>query len=435
MQNIFKTLLFITISSISVIADSNISSEDSTATLEFSVVGDIMCHSTQFKFAEVAKDSFNFKPVYREIKKYLDNSDVVIGNLETVIEVDSLKYAGYPVFNTPKDFLEGLKYAGFDILSTANNHAFDIRERGVKSTIEHIKNYNLKNVGTHLSNSERDSVRIFEQNNIKFALLSYTYGVNLYKIPLGKEYLVNFINEELIKNDIKNHRDAGAELIIIFFHFGTEYAAEANRYQIDIVNKSISFGADIILGAHPHSLQPIEYFKTEDGNVDSGFVAYSLGNFISNQRWRYSDGGAILNFSIQKNNINNSVKITGVRYLPIWVYKGYTKNGAEYIILPSEIALQDSSKKYLSDEDLALMKECYFDTQMILESKSDKVKIDSIEKSNFRKLKKEYFANRYFIDRIPILKYDFRGQNVYKDTLEFIDVDLLYEFEISDYNQ
>ena len=429
---ILKTFLFITISSIPIIADNNFSLEDSLTTLEFSVVGDIMCHSTQFRFAEVTKDSFDFKPVYREIKKYLDNSDVVIGNLETVIEVDTLKYSGYPVFNTPKDFLEGLKYAGFDFLSTANNHAFDIRERGVKSTINHINNFNLKSVGTYLSNSERDSARIHEQNGIKFALLSYTYGVNLYKIPEEKEYLVNLINEELIKSDIKNHRNAGAELVLLFFHFGTEYATDADRYQMDIVEKSISYGADIILGAHPHTLQPIEYFKTENGKIDSGFVAYSMGNFISNQRWRYSDGGAILNFSIQKNYSENSVKLIGVRYLPIWVYKGYTQLGSEYVILPSEIALQDSNKNYLTNEDLDLMRECYFDTQALLESKSENVKMDSFAKSSHRKLKREYFANKYFSDRIPILKYDFQLQNVCEDTLEFIDNGLIVKFEISD---
>lgn len=431
-KNILKTFLILVISSIPSIANNNFNPEDSLTTLEFSVVGDIMCHSTQFKFAEVTTDSFDFKPVYREIKKYLDNSDVVIGNLETVIEVDTLKYTGYPVFNTPKYFLEGLKYAGFDFLSTANNHAFDIRERGVKSTINHIKNYNFNNVGTYLSNSERDSIRIHKQNGIKFAILSYTYGVNLYRIPEGKEYLVNFINEELIKNDIKIHREAGAELVILYFHFGTEYKTDANSYQIDIVNKSVSYGADIILGAHPHTLQPIEYFKTENGNLDSGFVAYSMGNFISNQRWRYSDGGAILNFSIQKNYRDASIKLIGVRYLPIWVYKGFTQLGSEYIILPSEIALQGSYGTYLTTEDLDLMRECYFDTQLILESKSDNIVMDSFEKSNHRKSKREYIVNRYFIDRIPILKYDFQWQNVCGDTLEFIDNRFIVKYEISD---
>jgi len=431
-KNILKTFFILTISSIPIVADNNSSLEDSLITLEFSVVGDIMCHSTQYKFAEVTKDSFDFKPVFWEIKKYLDNSDVVIGNLETVIEVDTLKYAGYPVFNTPKDFLEGLKFAGFDFLSTANNHAFDVRERGVKSTLNHIKNYNLKSVGTYLSNSDRDAVRIHEQNGIKYALLSYTYGVNLYKITEGKEYLVNFINEELIKNDIKNHKDAGAELVILFFHFGTEYETNANTNQKDIVQKSISFGADIILGAHPHTLQPIEYYKTENGNIDSGFVAYSLGNFISNQRWRYSDGGAILNFSVQKNYRDSSIKLTGVRYLPIWVYKGYTHLGPEYIVLPSEMALQESYKPYLTNEDLDLMRECYFDTQLILESNSDDIEMDSFEKSDYRKSDRDYLANRYFIDRIPILKNEYQWQNVCEDTLEYVNNSLLQEFEISD---
>ena len=431
-KNILKTFILLTLSSVTAIASDTSTSEDSLSTLEFSVVGDIMCHSTQFRFAEVTKDSFDFKPVYREIKNYLDNSDVVIGNLETVIEVDSLKYSGYPVFNTPKNFLEGLKYAGFDFLSTANNHAFDIRERGVRSTINHIQNYDLKSVGTYLSKPARDSVRIHEQNDIKFALLSYTYGVNLYRIPDGKEYLVNLINEELIRNDIKNHKDAGAELIIVFFHFGSEYATEANSYQTSIVKKSISFGADIILGAHPHTLQPIEYFKTENGNIDSGFVAYSLGNFISNQRWRYSDGGAILNFSIQKNLRDNSVKLNEIRYLPIWVYKGYTQLGSEYIVLPSEIALQDSFQTYLEEEDISLIRECYFDTQLILESKSDNIEMDTVDKSNLRRMKKEYYANRYFIDRIPILKYDDIWQNARIDTLKFIETRFFNVVEISD---
>ena len=104
---------------------------DSSVTVTFSVVGDLMCHSTQFNYARQADSTFNFKPVFREIKKYFDNSDVVIGNLETVVFGNEINYSGYPVFNTPEDFLKGLKYAGFDILVTANNHIFDQREKGV----------------------------------------------------------------------------------------------------------------------------------------------------------------------------------------------------------------------------------------------------------------------------------------------------------------
>jgi poly-gamma-glutamate capsule biosynthesis protein CapA/YwtB (metallophosphatase superfamily) len=421
-KKIILVLLFISIYEL-VFATGNEQIGDSLSTIEFSFVGDIMCHSTQYNYSQVEEDSFDFKPVFREIKSYFDNSDVVVGNLETVIEVEGVKFAGYPIFNTPKEFLEGLKFAGFDILSTANNHSFDIKERGVRSTIEHIKYFNMQSVGTYITQSNRDSVIIFQQKGIKFAILSYTFGVNLYEIPGEKNYLVNRINDDLIKNDISNHRKEGADLIILFFHFGSEYANEPDAYQKDVVKNSIEFGADIIIGAHPHTIQPIEYFKSENGNIDSGFVAYSLGNFVSNQRWRYSDGGAVLNFTIQKNTLNGNISLAGVRYFPIWVYKGNTDNGLEYIVLPSETGLNKDIPNYLSDEDLNLLQECYFDTKNILTSIAQNIELDTIEKSRLRRNNREYFANKIFIEKIPIMKNEIGRINKYVGLLEFIEAD------------
>ncbi len=430
-QKIFLTSIFLIFSNI-LLAQKSEQSSDSLFTIEFSFVGDIMCHSTQFKFAKIENDSFDFKPVYREIKPYFDNSDIVVGNLETVIEVEGVKFSGYPVFNTPKEFLEGLKFAGFNFLSTANNHAFDINQRGVLSTLEHIKNFGMESFGSYNSQSSRDSVVIHEKNGIKFAILSYTYGVNLYKIPDEKSYLVNRVNEKLIESDIKKHRKNGADLIIVFYHFGTEYATKPNYFQRNIVSKTIEFGADIIIGSHPHTLQPIEYFKLESGNIDSGFVAYSLGNFYSNQRWRYSDGGAILNFTIQKNKNNGNIKLAGVRYLPIWVYKGYTENGSEYIILPSATAFDEATPSYLTSKDLDLMKESYNDTKTILTSITENIEIDSIEKSKYRKKMREYIANKIFISKIPILQFENNWINTFSDTLKFVKTDSTLQFGIID---
>ena len=393
---------------------------DSLTTIEFSFVGDIMCHSTQFNYARVESDSFDFKPVFREIKPYLKNADVVVGNLETVIEVEDVKFSGYPVFNTPQEFLEGLKFAGFDFLSTTNNHAYDIRERGVLSTIRHIHNYGMNNIGTFTSQKQRDSVRIFKQNKIKYAILSYTYGVNLYKIPEESNYLVNRINEDIIRKDISAHRAAGADIIITFFHFGKEYSKSANEYQKDVVNVAIDSGADIIVGAHPHTLQPIEYFKSNSGNIDEGFVAYSLGNFVSNQRWRYSDGGAVLNFSVSKNHNTGKISLSGVRYLPIWVFKGQSYNGLEYVILPTEIAKQ---KSYLSEDDIQSMNECYLDTKNILLSFTNLIEIDSISKSNKRKQYRELQINKYLLSRIHILEKCNQLLKPWSDTLQYMKAD------------
>lgn len=416
----------------SLFAKRNGQMEDSLSTLEFSFVGDIMCHSTQFKYAKTGKDSFDFKPVFREIKPYFENSDVVVGNLETVVEVKGVQFSGYPVFNTPKEFLEGLRFADFDILSTANNHSYDRSERGVLSTLKHIKDYGFESVGSYSSKSSRDSVKVFEKNGIKFALLSYTYGVNLYHIPDEKSYLVNRINRRIIKSDISKHRSNGADVVILFFHFGLEYAKQPNSYQREVVEKSIQFGADVIIGSHSHSLQPIEYFKTKDGKLDSGFVAYSLGNFISNQRWRYSDGGAVLNFTITKNIFTGKISLGRVRFLPIWVYKGNTENGSEYIVLPCELAVAETTPSYLSSSDVSLMKECYDDTKRILTNYSTNVEIDSIEKSRMRRRKREYLANRILKDKIQIFQIEKKGINFYNNFLKYIKVDTTREPRIID---
>ncbi len=393
---------------------------DSSVTVTFSVVGDLMCHSTQFNYARQADSTFNFKPVFREIKKYFDNSDVVIGNLETVVFGNEINYSGYPVFNTPEDFLKGLKYAGFDILVTANNHIFDQREKGVVNTIDFILKNDMKSSGAYKTQSERDSVKLFEKSGLKFALLSYTYAVNLYKIPKQSKFMVNLIDPELIKRDIEKAKKQNADLVIVYFHFGSEYSRSENNYQKNIVEKAISYGADIIIGAHPHTLQPIEFYKTNNAIIDSGFVAYSLGNFISNQRWRYSDGGMVLNFSVTKNFSTEKSKLDAVRYLPIWVFKGVTDWGFEYVIFPSDVANSNSYPSYFNEEDKNLMLECYNDTRKIIESRINRIELDSIEKSSYRKWRMEQEKFRAFIAKIPF-KFNYSQRfTVRADSLEYL---------------
>lgn len=397
-------------------------SVDSSVTVTFSVVGDLMCHSTQFNYARQNDSTFNFKPVFREIKKYFDNSDVVIGNLETVVFGNEINYSGYPVFNTPEDFLSGLKHAGFDILVTANNHIYDQRENGVINTVDFIQKNDMKSSGAYKTQRERDSVKLFEKSGLKFALLSYTYAVNLYKIPKKNKFMVNLIDPELIKRDIEKAKDQNADLIIVYFHFGSEYSRSENDYQKNIVEKTISYGADVIIGAHPHTLQPIEYFQTNNANIDSGFVAYSLGNFISNQRWRYSDGGMVLNFSVTKNYTSNKSKLDAVRYLPIWVFKGVTNWGLEYVVFPSDIANSNSYPSYFNDEDKKLMLECYNDTREIIESRTSRIEQDSIDKILYRKRRIEQVRFRDFIAKIPY-KLDCSQTFIVKtDSLQYLSI-------------
>lgn len=348
--------------------------EDSVLTVTLCFTGDLMCHSTQFNYANVGADTFDFTGVYTEVKTFLSESDFTVGNLETVVAGKNKGYSGYPYFNAPDDFIYALKDAGFDLLITANNHALDQGWDGVKRTIEIINDNQLYQTGTFVSKEDRDSVRIFEINSITIAFLAYSENTNGLPIPKGKDFAINLIDEELMKNDIVKAREKNVDVVLVHLHFGQEYLREPDDYQKQIVNKIIEYGADIIIGGHPHVIQPVNFFKTNNAKLDSGFVAYSLGNFVSNQRWRYSDAGLILNIQISKNILSDSIYIREVNYLPTWVFKGETEKGREYVILPSQLS-NDTTCNYLTKQDKKLMEEAFSDTKEIINKYSNNSKI------------------------------------------------------------
>ena len=352
--------------------------EDSLLTAKLCFVGDLMCHSTQFNYAKVDADSFDFTGVFREVKSYLSEADLTIGNLETVIAGKENGYSGYPYFNAPDDFVYALKDAGLDLLITANNHALDQGWDGVKRTIDVINENKIHRTGTFTSQEDQDSIRIFQINSIKIAILAYSENTNGVSIPKGKNFIINLIDEERIKRDILLARNRNVDLVLVHLHYGPEYNREPSDYQKEIVRKIIEAGADIIIGGHPHVIQPFEYFQTNNTKLDSGFVAYSLGNFISNQRWRYSDAGVILNIQISKNLFTDSVNINDVDYIPTWVFKGNTENGKEYIILPAQFS-NDTTYSFLSISDRKLMLQAFNDTKEIVTKYNNNFKLVSPE--------------------------------------------------------
>jgi poly-gamma-glutamate capsule biosynthesis protein CapA/YwtB (metallophosphatase superfamily) len=339
---------------------------DSTTSIRLAVVGDLMCHSPQFEAARVNSDSFNFSFSFKKIKKYISSADFAFGNLETVIAGSKIPLSGYPRFNTPVQYLSALRNAGFDLLITANNHALDQGEYGVRQTIKNIKKNNLSYVGTFSSQKDRDSIRIYNIKGIKVSILAYSYGTNGNLIPKDKSYLINLINFNLIKKDIKKAREKKADVVIVYLHFGKQYSRLPIKSQETTVDSIISFGADIILGDHPHVLEPAYFYKTKNAKLDTGFVIYSLGNFISNQRWRYSNSGAILYLNISKNNSDNSIKIDGIEYTPTWVFNGRINNKDKYIILNSSNFIADTSLNFLSYSDIQEMVQAFQDTRETL---------------------------------------------------------------------
>jgi poly-gamma-glutamate synthesis protein (capsule biosynthesis protein) len=338
-----------------------------TTTITISAVGDLMCHSTQFQFAETGVDTFNFNPDYRVVKTYLSSSDFTFGNLETVTAGKDKKYSGYPLFNSPDEYVTALKNAGFDLLSTANNHALDRGEYGVLRTIKVLKENGINYNGTFITQKDRDSLRIFDIKGIRVAFLAYSYGTNGNIVPKGKPYLINKIDLNLIQKDIRKARMENVDVVLVHFHLGTEYQREPDKYQKSVVDSTIKYGADIIIGGHPHVIEPMKMFKTNDSSLDSGLVAYSLGNFFSNQRWRYSDAGVILNFSITKNFSSGKVYISKVNYVPTWLFKGVVNHKGEYVIIPSQYYMLNDIYSHLTKADFRKMFEAFQDTRTILE--------------------------------------------------------------------
>lgn len=357
-----------------VISGVKIEEIDSTITVGFSAVGDLMCHSTQFNYAWVEKDSFDFDPVFSVIGDYLRGKDILIGNLETVLAGDTKNYLGYPFFNTPNEFASALKNAGFDFLTTANNHANDQGFDGAKRTLDILREINIIPLGT----SSLDSVKnynVFVRKGLRFGMLAYTYGTNYNQDALNPRSYINHIDTAKIKNEVNSLKSKGVDIVIVLFHFGNQYEKQISAYQESIVAKTFDYGADIILGSHPHIIQKFEKKYAPNSSLDSGLVIYSLGNFVSNQRWRYSDGGVIFNFDITKNIYTDSVYVSDISFLPIWVFKGITDLGKEYIVLPAN-QYNSGKYEYLTEADIDSMKKSYYDTIAQLKLNTNKLKID-----------------------------------------------------------
>lgn len=329
---------------------------DSLVQFTISSVGDLMCHSTQFNYARVGEDTFHFEPCFEYILPWLQKPDLLLGNLETTLAGNSKPYSGYPYFNTPDDYAIALKNIGFDFIITANNHSNDNGEKAILRTLDVLHNLNLPTTGTFKSAKDRDSIRIMDVKGVKVGIVAFSYSTNGNPLAEGKPYLVNLCDSALIAKDIAASRKAGAELVIVFYHFGEEYQRLPNAYQQNFVNYAVACGADLILGSHPHVLQPADFFKGVNSTLDTGFVAYSMGNFISNQQDEYTDEGVVFNIHLEKNLNTNSIKIVSVDYVPTWVYKG--KNDAKklHVVFPV-FSAQDSSlpefvNKYYADEVL-----------------------------------------------------------------------------------
>ena len=236
--------------------------------------------------------------------------------------VKKFGYSNYPQFNSPEELAYDLADMGIDVLSTAGNHCLDKGFSGLSNTLNVLDNANISHTGTARTEEERDTILFKDVNGIKVAFISYTYGTNGIPIPDGKDFCVNLIYKDLIKNDIETAKSQNADVIIACMHWGIEYQTTQNAEQEELANFLFQNGVDIILGNHPHVLQPMEK-KTvtlEDGTVKDCFVIYAFGNFICDQNAENTRNSIILNMDITKNS-DGKISIDNIDYVPIYMYK------------------------------------------------------------------------------------------------------------------
>jgi poly-gamma-glutamate capsule biosynthesis protein CapA/YwtB (metallophosphatase superfamily) len=302
-------------------------------------VGDILMHLALTRSGyNPQKKTYNFDHFFKEVKPIITKGDWAIANLETPVAGPEFGYSEFPLFNAPAQIVDAAKKTGFNILTTANNHALDKGEKGIINTIKNVRSRQIALVGTATSAKEAEKILIVNKNNISMAILAYTYGTNGIPIPQDKNYLISLIDENKIIKDIARARKQGAEVVTICLHFGDEYQRQPNARQKQLVQRLIKAGADIILGNHPHVVQPYQIFKVrgKDGKIRTRVAIYSLGNFIAYQLGNYKDIGVIFSVKIRKRFPEKTVEITQVEAIPTYTQNYRLNNKLNFRVLPIE---------------------------------------------------------------------------------------------------
>lgn len=248
--------------------------KDQIYKLKLLATGDGLIHSVIFR-NYYKNGVYDFTDAVKYVKDIVKDYDIAYYNQETPAGDDSITYSGYPMFYTPSAYVDAMRDAGFNTISLASNHSLDKGEKGILNTVKYFKTTNTLYSGMNDSEEMRNNFIIKEKNNITYTMLSYTTITNGLQVPSGKSYLLNLYDKEQVKKDIEAVRDK-VDVLIVAMHWGIEYINMPNEEEKEIAEYLSSLGVDIVIGNHPHILQPI----TKIGDT---IVMYSLGNFISNQ--------------------------------------------------------------------------------------------------------------------------------------------------------
>ena len=340
--------------------------------------GDILIHDNILWGAEQSDGSYDFSKLFNKAKSYITKADYAVANLEVTLGGTAAgNYRGYPGFNSPDSLLDYVKADGFDMLLTANNHCLDTGLAGLKRTVQQLKTKGFDFLGTK-ETADDPTYIVKDINGIKIGMVAYTYGTNSSSGGAGS--LINYFSSSNLnkfytdaQSVIDSMKADGAEAIVFYMHWGNEYHTKPNTYQKAAAQQLCNMGVDVIVGGHPHVLQPVELIDAE-GSDHTTVCLYSMGNSISNQRISemtglcetgHTEDGVLFNYTFTKNS-DGEVSLTAVDIIPTWVDRYGTPRNYQYTMYPLETS--DMAENYGLDADtVAKAKASYERTKKIMQ--------------------------------------------------------------------
>ncbi len=374
-----------------------------TGTATIGATGDVLMHMACVRPGLQSDGTYDYAPYFAHVQDYFKSVDYAVANLETTLAGtnNGYPYSGYPNFNCPDGIVTSLKNAGFDMLLTANNHTYDTKSIGFFRTQEVIMQNGLDHIGTK-PDAETDSYLIKEINGIKIGMVCYTYETNADpdKVDLNggtdlkesEKGLINtflyvydnegnlHIDTEKFAQDLEqNYADMktdGAEAVVLYIHWGNEYQTKNNKYQTQMAQIACDLGVDVIVGGHPHVIQPIDLLESKTDPTHKTVCLYSTGNLLSNQRLgnisyvktAHTEDGIFFTFSFAKYS-DGTVRLEQVNLLPLWVnmYTSKQTGKVVYDILPLDDQIEDwKTQLELSDATLTKAQASYERTMKII---------------------------------------------------------------------
>lgn len=311
--------------------------EEPQNTLTLIMVGDMLMHTPVNESGIREDGSVDFSHLFTYTKDKIQEADLAIVNQEVILGGEELGISGYPAFNTYQELGDDLAESGFDVVLHATNHALDKGKKGILNCLSYWENTHpqIAVLGIQDTAEEQDEIYIYEKNEIRVAILNYTYGTNGIPLPSDMPFAVNLMEKEKMAEDIKKAKEC-ADFVVVCPHWGTEYVLEETDYQKDYAQFMLDCGVDLVIGTHPHVIEPVRMLQNENG--DQMLVYYSLGNYVNCTSSETEDIGArmlgaMAEITIAKDE-NNDVFIREYGALPLVTY--VSEDQKEITVYPLE---------------------------------------------------------------------------------------------------